>query len=110
MRAWGLEKAGIKSKPITPNNPQSNGICEHVHQMVGQVLRMLVHANPPTNKEEAVRLVEQALAQAMLATRCISHGISHGSLNNVSPGAVAFHRDMYLDLPFVVDLLTLQQL
>ena len=47
-----------------------------------------------------------ALAQAMHASRCISHG----SLNNVSPGAVAFHRDMYLDLPFVADLLTLQQM
>ena len=103
---FGLSAAGIQSKPITANNPQSNGICERAHQMVGQVLRTLVHATPPNSPDEAKRLVEHALAQAMHAARCISHG----SLNNVSPGAVAFHRDMYLDLPFVANLLTLQQM
>ena len=35
---FGLDKAGISSRPVTSLNPQSNGIIEHVHQMMGQVL------------------------------------------------------------------------
>ena len=101
-----LDHAGIKSRPVTAHNPQSNGIIERVHQTVGQILRTLVHAKPPTTADEAALLVEDALAQAMLATRCVSHG----SLNNISPGAVTFHRDMFLDLPFVADLLSLQRI
>ena len=101
-----LEKAGIKSKPITANNPQSNGIIERVHQTVAQVLRVYMAVRPPQTDDEARKLIEEALAQAMFASRCISHG----SLNNVSPGAVAFHRDMFLDLPFVADLLSIQAL
>ena len=71
---------------------------------VGQILRTLVHAKPPTDAESATRLVEDSLAQAMLACRCVSHG----SLNNVSPGAVTFYRDMFLDLPFIADLLSIR--
>ena len=47
-----------------------------------------------------------SLAQAIHATRCVSHG----SLNNLSPGAVTFHRDMFLDLPLMADLLSLQRM
>jgi len=50
------------------NNPQSNnGICERIHQTVGQVLRTLVHANPPNTPADAKRLIQHALAQAMHA-------------------------------------------
>ena len=42
-----LDKAGIKSKGFTAQNPQSNGICERIHQTVGLVIRTLVHLSPP---------------------------------------------------------------
>jgi hypothetical protein len=33
------ESYGIKRKPTTVKNPQANGILEHVHQLLGQMLR-----------------------------------------------------------------------
>ena len=50
-------------------------------------------------------MVKQALSTAMHATHCTSHG----SLLNLSPGAVAFHRHMFLDIPLISDALTLQE-
>jgi len=35
---------------------------------------------------------------------------SHHSFDNISPGALAFRRDMNLDIPLMADVLTLQQL
>jgi hypothetical protein len=37
----------------TSKNPQSNAICERIHQTVNNVLRKLVHTNPPQNITQA---------------------------------------------------------
>ena len=42
-----LLKAGIKLKPITSYTPTANSIIEATHKMVAQVIRTLVHLNPP---------------------------------------------------------------
>ena len=89
-----------------PRNPQSNGIIELVHKTVGQVVRTLVQAKPPQNEEEAKALAEEAIALAMRATRLASHS----QINNASPGSMAFGRDMLLNIPFVAELVTLQNL
>ena len=39
----------------------------------------------------------------------VMHCVSHGSLLNLSPGAIAFQRDMFLDIPLISDVLTLQE-
>jgi len=101
-----LQNAGIRSKPISAQNPQSNGICERVHQTIGQILRTYVQLHPPQTNDDAVLLVDDAIHQAIFACRCISHS----ALNNASPGAVVFHRDMFMDLPYTANLLTLQHL
>ena len=54
---------------------------------------------------EAQAAVKQALLTAMHATHCASHG----SLLNLSPDAVTFWRDMFLDIPLISDVLTLQE-
>ena len=41
----------------------------------------------------------------MHATRCASHG----SLQNLSPGALVFRRDMHLDIPLIADIFTLHK-
>jgi hypothetical protein len=46
---WLLELFNIKDVCSTSKNPQSNAICERMHQTVGNVLWTLVHANPPQN-------------------------------------------------------------
>ena len=101
-----LEYAGIKSSPVTMINPQSNGIIERIHATVGLVLRTMVHARRVNNQAEADQLVEDSIAQTILAAR----SISHGALNHLSPGTVVFGRDMLLDLPFVADILALRDL
>ena len=101
-----LEDAGIKSQPVTSLNPQSNGIIERIHATVGLIFRTMVSLHPPTTRQEADNLIQDSVAQAIFAAR----SVSHGALNNFSPGAVAFHRDMLLNLPFVADILSLQNL
>ena len=102
---FGLAQAGIASRPVTSLNPHSNGVIERSHAAVAQVLRTMIQLRPPTTNQEARDLMEDSIAQAVHAVRCVAHG----SLQNASPGAVAFHRDMFLDLPFIIDLLSLQQ-
>jgi hypothetical protein len=51
----------------TSKNPQSNTICERMHQTVANVLRTLVHTNPPQNMTQARDIIDNALATAMHA-------------------------------------------
>ena len=99
-----LELTGIKDVPTTSRNPQANAICERMHQTVGNILRTLLYTNPPTTMEQVSRLVDEALATAQLALRsAVSKTL--GS----SPGGLAFHRDMFLDIPLLADWQLVQQ-
>ena len=98
-----LMNAGIASRPTSPHTPTANGVIESVHRTIGQVVRTLVRLRPPTTPADANRLVDSALATSMHATRCASHG----SLSNISPGALVFRQDMFLDIPFIADIITL---
>ena len=44
-----LESCQIKDVCTSAKNPQSNAICEQMHQTVGNVLRTLLHGEPPQN-------------------------------------------------------------
>jgi transposase InsO family protein len=99
-----LSNAGIESCPITTKNPQSNGLVERVHQAVAQILRTIMRVNPPDDVNELSDVIDSALATAMHATRCSASR----SLAGHTPGALAFHRDMFLDVPLISDLLILQ--
>jgi hypothetical protein len=46
---------------------QSNAICERIHQTVTNVLRSLVHTNPPQNMTQARDIIDNALGTAMHA-------------------------------------------
>mmetsp|Transcript_13464 Transcript_13464/g.37213 ORF Transcript_13464/g.37213 Transcript_13464/m.37213 type:complete len:170 (+) Transcript_13464:786-1295(+) len=80
-------------------------LTQSVHTTVGSVLRTLVYLHTPHSTTEAEKLVDKALATAMHATRCAANS----SLLNLSPGAIAFHRDMHLDIPLHADIIALQQ-
>ena len=101
-----LRRAGIRAKTISPYTPTANAIIEAVHKTIGQVLRVYLELRPPRVQGEANRLMDTAFATAMHATRCAAHS----SLNHLSPGAVVFNRDMYLDIPIQADLITLRDL
>ena len=74
-----------------------------MHQTVANVLRTLVHTEPPRTLNDAKGMVDGALATASHAIRS-----NVSSVSGYSPGAIAFHRDMLLDVPIVVDLVRLR--
>ena len=98
-----LVSAGIHAVPINPRTPTANSIIEATHKSIGQGIRTLVAARPPTTRDQANRLVQSAFATAMHASRCAANV----SLSNYSPGALAFGRDMHLTIPLISDVLTL---
>jgi transposase InsO family protein len=100
-----LRNFGIKCVPTTVKNPQANAICERAHQAVGNVLRTLLHVDPPANVIDASDTIASCLATAMHAARAAASG----ALNGISPGAFAFNRDMYLDIPLIADAIAIHQ-
>ena len=100
---WEFQKLladfGIKDIPTTSRNPASNDICEQTHLTVGNVLKTLIHLEPPRTLSDTETLIDSALATT-----------SHALRTNVSqvtrdyPGALAFHGDMLLDIPLINDL------
>ena len=99
-----LEQCAIADSPTTSRNPQSNAVCERMHQTVGNVLRTLLHGENVT-AATAAAIVDNALATAMHATRAANSR----ALSGHSPGELAFHRHMFLDIPLQADLDALQQ-
>ena len=95
---WLLNMFSVKDVQSTAKNPQSNSICERMHQTVGNVLRTILHGNPPANLTRARDIVDQALATAMHAMRT-TVATTLGS----TPGALAFSRDMFLNIPLIAD-------
>ena len=93
-RAFG----DISDPQSTAKNPQSNAVCERMHQTAGNVLRVLLYSNPPKNMTQAKDIMDDALATAMHAMRTVI-ATSLGS----TPGALAFGRDMLLNVPLVAD-------
>ena len=100
-----LLEAGIRLKPISALNPQSNGIIERVHQVIAQILRTLIDKRKPKTDKECRELVEDGLSFAMHATRAAGHS----QLDFLSPSVLAFNRDMILNIPYQANLLLLQQ-
>ncbi len=99
-----LISMGIKGCPSTVKNPQSNAIVERVHGTMKNSLRTEIHANPPTNIEEANALVDRLLASIQYATR-----VSINKTYGLSPGSIIFQRDMLLPIPIIVNLQTLRE-
>ncbi len=69
-----------------------------MHQTVGNVLRTVLHGEPPQNITTAKEFVDEALSIAMHAMRA---GI-HSTLGS-SPGSLVFSRDMFLNIPLIAD-------
>jgi transposase InsO family protein len=99
-----LRNHGIKPVALTAKNPQANALCERLHLTVANVLRSLVHFNPPQNIDNAALTVDTALQTAAYSTRVAMHGaLKH------SPGSLAFHRDMLFDIPLLADMEVIRQ-
>jgi len=93
-----LEKCHVKEGCTSTIKPQSNAICKRMHQTVGNVLRTLLHGEPPQNIPNAKDYVDEALSIAMHAMRVGVH-----STMGSSPGNLVFNRDMFLNIPLIAD-------
>lgn len=95
---------GIIHSTSTSRNPQGNSLIERIHQTIGQVLRTVCASRNPKTKHEAEAVIEETLATAMHACRCACTS----ALEYNSPGAMAFGRDMFLDIPLIADILAIR--
>ncbi|KAG7369761.1 reverse transcriptase RNA-dependent DNA polymerase [Nitzschia inconspicua] len=94
---------GVKVRSSTSRNPQGNSIIERVHQSIGLVLRVVAPQQNPQSVEDGKRVIRRCLSTAMHACRCATSG----AIGNLSPGSLAFHRDMLLDIPMQADIAAL---
>lgn len=93
-----LRDAQIGCVPTTVKNPQSNGICERMHQSIGNTLATMQKYLKPNNVHSTNNLVDYALSACLFATRAAIHGTL-----KATPGSLAFGRDMILDIPILTD-------
>ena len=69
-----------------------------MHQTVTNMLRTLVHTYPPQKMTQARDIIDNALATLMHAMQT-TIATTLGS----TPGALAFARDMFLNMPLIAD-------
>jgi hypothetical protein len=83
--------------------PPGQAACGRMHQVVGNILRIILHTYPPPNAIAANAVIDYLLQTAAYAMKATSHRTLEGS-----PGVLVFHQDMIMDLPFIADLLVLR--
>ena len=84
---------GLKSKPITTRNPQSNAIIERIHQTIGNIIRTFDVSNIVNNDPWS-----GILAVTMFAV----HATYHTTLQE-SPIQLVFGRDAIVNIKHVSD-------
>ena len=72
---------------------------------MGGILRVMLHINPPNNKNDANHIVvDNALATCVHSSRCaVNHTMQ------TSPKALVFQRDMIMNIPLIANLYSIQQ-
>ena len=86
---------GLKGKPTSTYNPQSNGIIERIHLVIGNMLRTFEDDNSDLPSIMPFRSFISAAAWAIRSTY-------HTTLQ-ATPGQLVFGRDMLLSIPFRAD-------
>jgi transposase InsO family protein len=96
-----INNYGIKPKPITTYNPQSNGIIERVHLVLGDALRTAEVDGAELDGENPW---DSYLSSAAFAIRSTYH-----TTLKASPAQLVFGRDMLLPIEFHANWAALQQ-
>ena len=95
-----IDNYGLKRKPSTEYNPQSNGIVERVHQVLGNVLRAFELEERDLDDSNPWDEFLTAAAYAIRST--------HHTTLQASPAQLVFGRDMLLPVKFVADWTRIQ--
>jgi hypothetical protein len=99
-----LQNCHIRDVCTTAKNPQSNAVFKRMHQMIGNVLRTLLHRESPPDMASAKEYIDEALSIAMHAMRAAIH-----STLGSSPGSLIFNRDMFLNILLIAEWHTITQ-
>ena len=97
-----LRTLGITAKPTTVKNPQANAIVERLHKTMADILRVMIHVDPPQNEPHTTNMIDNALATVVHASRCAVNHTMQTSL-----GAMVFNRDMMINVPLIANLLAI---
>ena len=84
--------------PTTRRKPFANGVWERMHQTVANVMRTLVHTEPPSMLSNTNAMADGALA---IALNAVQSNVS--TVSGYFPAALAFRRDILLVVPNVVN-------
>ena len=95
-----LENYGIIRKPSTEYNPQSNGIIERVHQVLGNALRNF--------EIEQQELDDQNPWDEFLSAAAFAIRSTHHTTLEASPAQLVFQRDMFLPVKYVANWTNIQ--
>ena len=90
------DNMGMKKKPTTDYNPQSNAIIERIHQVLGNQLRTFELEERDLTEEE--KTFEPFLTACAYAIRCTYH-----TTLKATPGQLVYGRDMILPIKFEAD-------
>ncbi len=85
----------IKHKPTSVKNPQVNAVLEHIHAVLGNMLRTSELDMAETVKPSDIDVFLSNAAWAICST---CHTVFKTSL-----GAAIFGQDMLFDIPFIAD-------
>ena len=77
---------GIKAKPTSVKNPQANGICERVHQVIANMIRTFNVPELDINLQDPWSEIINAVAWAIRS--------SYNTGIDATPGELVFGRDM----------------
>jgi transposase InsO family protein len=92
-----LQHFGIKDVATSVRNPQSNAVCKRLHQSVGNALHIFLSQAIPFNVTNVAKLVDSALIATALHASCAAIHCTLG----MTPGAIIFNRDMFLNIPLL---------
>ena len=82
-----LDSYGVRAKPTTVKNPQSNGLHERVHPVLCEMLKVqTLYVPKESTAEKKINRILQCTAWAMITTP--------NMITKYSPGNIVFDREM----------------
>ncbi len=82
----------LHQKPTSVKNPQANAILEHLHAVIGDMLR--------TSEMDMAETVCQEMIDDFLTNAAWAVHSTYHTVLKAMPGATIFGRDMMFDLPY----------
>ncbi len=85
----------VRDKPTSVKNPQANAILEHIHGVLGNMLR--------TSELDMAELVKTSDINVFLSDAAWAVCSTYHTVLKASPDAAIFGRDMLFDIPSIAD-------